>query len=118
MDQNDQTLGYITGKIEKNNVNAGESMLNRGDLNYVIRGTGLVKDLDDLRRIVLKTIDGVPVYLNEIGSSGGTFSKRADSNLLTAGVATQPQFGFGRVGKECRHMRHRTCKKIDWLLNK
>lgn len=67
MDQYDVTLGDITEKIEKNNVNAGGSMLNRGDLSYVIRGIGLVKDLDDLGHIVIKTVNGVPVYLNDIG---------------------------------------------------
>lgn len=39
------TLGDITEKIEKNNVNAGGSMLSRDDLSYVIRGIGLVRNL-------------------------------------------------------------------------
>ena len=67
LDQYDVTLGDITEKIEKNNVNAGGSMLSRGDLSYVIRGIGLVKDLEDLGRIVIKTENGVPIYLNDIG---------------------------------------------------
>lgn len=67
MEQYDITLGDITEKIEKNNVNAGGSMLSRGDLSYVIRGIGLVKDLEDLGHIVIKTVNGVPVYLNDIG---------------------------------------------------
>ena len=54
MEQYDITLGDITEKIEKNNVNAGGSMLSRGDLSYVIRGIGLVKDLEDLGHIVIK----------------------------------------------------------------
>lgn len=48
-------------------MNAGGSMLSRGDLSYVIRGIGLVKDLEDLGHIVIKTVNGVPVYLNDIG---------------------------------------------------
>lgn len=67
MEQYDVTLADISEKIEKNNVNAGGSMLSRGDLSYVIRGIGLVKDLQDLGNIVLKTVHGVPVYLNDIG---------------------------------------------------
>lgn len=67
MEQYNITLSDITEKIEKNNVNAGGSMLSRGDLSYVIRGIGLVKDLDDLGNIVVKTEKGVPVYLNDIG---------------------------------------------------
>lgn len=67
MDQYDITLSDITEKIEKNNVNAGGGMLSRGDLSYVIRGIGLIKDLDDLGQIVIKTANGIPVYLNDIG---------------------------------------------------
>ena len=68
MEQYNVTLGDITEKIEKNNVNAGGSMLSRGDLSYVIRGIGLVKDLTDLGRIVIKTENGIPVYLNDLGT--------------------------------------------------
>ena len=68
MEQYNVTLGDITEKIEKNNVNAGGSMLSRGDLSYVIRGIGLVKDLKDLGRIVVKTENGIPVYLDDLGT--------------------------------------------------
>lgn len=68
LEQYNLSLEDITEKIEKNNVNAGGSMLTRGDLSYVIRGIGLIKDLDDLGRIVVKSIDGVPVYLNDVGT--------------------------------------------------
>ena len=68
MEQYNVTLGDITEKIEKNNVNAGGSMLSRGYLSYVIRGIGLVKDLTDLGRIVIKTENGIPVYLDDLGT--------------------------------------------------
>lgn len=67
MEQYNVSLSDITEKIEKNNVNAGGSMLSHGDLSYVIRGIGLVKDLKDLGKIVIKTDQGVPVYLEDIG---------------------------------------------------
>jgi heavy metal efflux system protein len=68
MEQYDVTLSDIKDKIEKNNVNAGGSILQQGDLSYVIRGIGLIKNLDDLGRIVISSKDGVPVYLNDIGT--------------------------------------------------
>lgn len=82
MEQYDVALSDITEKIEKNNVNAGGSMLSRGDLSYVIRGIGLIKDLDDLGHVVIKTVNGVPVYLNDLG-------KLKYGNLERKGV-----FGF------------------------
>lgn len=68
MEQYDVTLDDITEKIEKNNRNAGGSLLSYGDLSYVIRGIGLVKDLEDLGRIVIKTDQGAPVFLNDLGT--------------------------------------------------
>lgn len=61
------SLADVVEKVEKNNVNAGGSMISHGDLSYVIRGIGLVKGLEDLGNIVVKTENGVPVYLSDIG---------------------------------------------------
>lgn len=61
------SLNDIVEKIEKNNISAGGSMISHGDLSYVIRGIGLIKGLQDLGNIVVKTENGVPVYLNDIG---------------------------------------------------
>ena len=38
-----------------------------GDLGYVIRGIGLVKNLEDIGKIVVKSENGVPILLNDIG---------------------------------------------------
>ncbi len=67
MEQYNISLSDIKDKIDKNNVNAGGSILNRGDLSYVIRGIGLVKDLNDLGQVVIKSDNGVPVYLSDVG---------------------------------------------------
>lgn len=67
LEQYNLALGDIIETIEKNNVNAGGSVLPRGDLGYVIRGIGLVKNLEDLGKIVVKTEKGVPILLNDIG---------------------------------------------------
>jgi heavy metal efflux system protein len=67
LEQYNLSLSDITEKIEKNNSNAGGSMFNRGDLSFVIRGIGLVRDLDDLGKVVVKTVNGVPVYLDDLG---------------------------------------------------
>ena len=61
------SLGEITESIERNNSNAGGSMLTRGDLSYVVRGVGLVSDLQDLGNIVVKTVGGAPVYIKDLG---------------------------------------------------
>ena len=47
------SLKNVTDAINANNANAGGSVLNRGELGYVIRGIGLVQTLDDLGNIVV-----------------------------------------------------------------
>ncbi|KMQ65727.1 membrane protein [Chryseobacterium angstadtii] len=68
LDQYGLSLSEVTETITKNNSNAGGSMLPRGDLAYVVRGIGLIKDLDDLGKIVIKTEKGVPVFLHDVGT--------------------------------------------------
>lgn len=67
LERYDLSLSDVTGTIERNNTNAGGSMIDRGDLSYVVRGIGLVKDLEDMGKIVVKTVNGLPVYLNDVG---------------------------------------------------
>ena len=68
LDKYNIPLSDVIDRVGKNNANAGGSMINRGNLTYVVRGIGLVKDLDDLGRIVVKTENGLPIYLNDLGT--------------------------------------------------
>ena len=60
-------LSEITEAITRNSANAGGSTLVRGDLSYVVRGVGLVGDLQDLGNVVVKTVGGTPVYIKDLG---------------------------------------------------
>ncbi len=77
LEKYDIPLNVVVESINKNNANAGGSMLDRGDLTYVIRGVGLIKDLDDLGKIVIKSADGIPVYLSDLGTlKYGNFERK------------------------------------------
>lgn len=67
LEQYNIALSEVVETIQKNNANAGGSMVNRGDQAYVVRGIGLVKNLDDIGRIVVKSVKGVPIYLSDLG---------------------------------------------------
>lgn len=68
LEQYNLSLSDVTDKIEKNNSNAGGSLLIRGDLSYIVRGIGLVKDLEDLGDVVVKAENGIPIFLKDIGN--------------------------------------------------
>ncbi|HNF16692.1 MAG TPA: efflux RND transporter permease subunit, partial [Leptospiraceae bacterium] len=61
------SLSQVTETIQKNNINAGGSMLKMGDLGYVVRGIGLIRSLEDLGKIVVTSHKGVPVFLEDLG---------------------------------------------------
>ena len=67
LEQYHLALRDVIEAVENNNSNVGGSVLNRGDLGYVIRGIGLISDLDDLGKIVVSSEKGVPVFLNDLG---------------------------------------------------
>ncbi|MEH6672378.1 efflux RND transporter permease subunit [Halopseudomonas sp.] len=63
----DVSLPEIKERIEANNANAGAQFIVKNDEEYIVRSVGLANDLDSLRNIVVKTIDGTPVYLHQLG---------------------------------------------------
>lgn len=66
LEQYHLSLSDVVEAIEKNNANVGGSVLNRGDLGYVIRGIGLISDLSDLGKIVVSSEKGVPIFLHDL----------------------------------------------------
>ncbi|CDT07307.1 RND superfamily resistance-nodulation-cell division (ligand):proton (H+) antiporter [Sphingobacterium sp. PM2-P1-29] len=60
-------LSEVVSKIEANNNNAGGSVINRGDQSYVIRGIGLVRTLEDIGHIVVKSQHGTAIFMKDIG---------------------------------------------------
>jgi cobalt-zinc-cadmium resistance protein CzcA len=66
--QYDLSLMDVVEAIEENNANAGGSILNRGDLLYVVRGVGLVSSLEDIGNIVVASENGVPVFVSDVAT--------------------------------------------------
>ncbi len=60
------TLADVYQALARNNANAGGGVLPHYAEQYLIRGIGLIKDLDDIRSIVLKEQDGIPVFVKDV----------------------------------------------------
>lgn len=52
--------------LARNNANSGGGILPHYAEQYLIRGVGLVQNLEDIRSIVLKELNGVPVYMRDV----------------------------------------------------
>ncbi len=60
------SLDDVYRAIEQNNENAGGSVLDRFDEQYIVRGVGLLKSEEDLRNIVLTARAGTPVVVRDV----------------------------------------------------
>lgn len=52
--------------LARNNANSGGGVLPHYAEQYLIRGLGLIKSLDDIGAIVLKEVGGTPVYVRDV----------------------------------------------------
>ncbi len=62
----DLTLSQVDQAIANNNTNASGNILALHAEQYLIRGVGLIKTLEDIENIVLKEIGGVPVFVRDV----------------------------------------------------
>jgi cobalt-zinc-cadmium resistance protein CzcA len=62
----DLTLTQVDRALASNNANASGNILALQYEQYLIRGVGLIATLDDIRNIVLREMNGVPVYVRDV----------------------------------------------------
>ena len=52
--------------IAKSNINVGGDVITKSSQAYVVRGIGLINDLEELRNIVVKNINGTPILVKNL----------------------------------------------------
>ena len=62
----DLTINDVRDAMARNNANAGGGILPQHAEQYLIRSVGLVRNLDDIRNIVLKEDKGTPIYIRDV----------------------------------------------------
>ena len=85
------TLGQIYGAIAKSNSSVGGGVVQKGNAEYLIRGVGWIKNLDDIRNTVITQRGGVPIKVGDVASvQMGTEFRRSvlekDGKEVTGGV--------------------------------
>ncbi len=60
------TLNELIERVRANNLNVGAQYLEKNSEQFIIRSVGLAKGISDIENIVVKTVDGRPVYLSEL----------------------------------------------------
>jgi cobalt-zinc-cadmium resistance protein CzcA len=62
----DVTINEIFEALEKNNQNSGGSYIEQGHESYYIRAEGIIKKVDDIKNIVVKNINGIPILIGDV----------------------------------------------------
>jgi len=62
------TISDVENAIVTNNQNTGGNIIERGGQGFAVRGLGAIKNETDIENIVLKSENGVPVFVRDVAS--------------------------------------------------
>lgn len=60
------TVSEIFEALESNNENTGGAYIDKKPYAYFIRGIGMVSSIDDINKIVIKNVNGIPILIRDV----------------------------------------------------
>ncbi len=60
------SVNEVLDRIRSNNLNVGAQYIVKNGEQFTIRSVGLTSKIDDIKNIVVKSVDGIPIYLNQV----------------------------------------------------
>lgn len=80
------TVQDVFDALRKNNDNFGAGIINHDAEQYTVRGTGRVRGIADIENIIVKSHNGVPIFVRTIGSVNiGTAPRQGAATMSGAG---------------------------------
>lgn len=70
------SIDEVYHAMQSNNSVAGGGYIEKAHETYFVRGEGLVGSIDDVKKIVVKNVGGIPVYLGEVGEVRHGYANR------------------------------------------
>ncbi|HYX29254.1 MAG TPA: CusA/CzcA family heavy metal efflux RND transporter, partial [Pyrinomonadaceae bacterium] len=105
------TLKALFDAIQANNQNTGANFIEHGDEQYVVRGLGLVKDVEDIKNIVLDSRGGTPIRVSDVATV-------QIGNELRQGAVTKDGQGEVVTGIVLKRINENTKEVIDRIKQK
>ncbi len=107
-------LGQVMDAVKRSNVDVGAKVIENNAMEYIIRGLGFIKSLDDIENIAVGEINGTPVYVKNIAvvQLGPEFRRGAldkDGQEVVGGVVIM------RYGENAMKVIHRVKQAIKEL---
>jgi cobalt-zinc-cadmium resistance protein CzcA len=63
----DLTINEVVETVKENNKNVGASYIEKREEEYIVRGMGLAKQIQDIEDTVITSYQGTPVYVKDVG---------------------------------------------------
>ena len=61
-------MSTVFSAIQRSNNNVGAKVVEANDMEYVVRGVGLIESVHDIENIVLSSMNGTPVYVRNVAA--------------------------------------------------
>lgn len=104
-------LTDIVKALEENNSNVGAGYVERNGMQYLIRSPGQVKTIDEIKKVVVKSYDGIPIYVENVadvslGKELRTGAATSNGEEVVIGTA------FMLIGENSREVSRAVDEKI------
>ena len=60
------TVNEVIDTIKANNLNVGAQFIEKNAEEYIVRSVGLASSIEDIEDIVIKSVDGTPIFLKQL----------------------------------------------------
>jgi Cu(I)/Ag(I) efflux system membrane protein CusA/SilA len=61
-------MSTVFSAVQRSNNNVGAKVVEANDMEYVVRGVGLIESVRDIENIVLSSMNGTPVYVRNVAA--------------------------------------------------
>ncbi|HLE71732.1 MAG TPA: efflux RND transporter permease subunit, partial [Vicinamibacteria bacterium] len=106
------SFGDVLSAIARNNANVGAGYIERRGEQYLIRAPGQVREIEDLRQIIVGNHDGTPIYVSSVadvllGKELRTGAATEDGKEVVLGTV------FMLMGENSRVVSRRVAAKME-----
>ena len=108
----------VFNAIQANNGNVGGDVIEKGQQVYMVRGLGLVKNVQDIERVIIQNINGTPIFVKDVARVSEFYKPRLgkvgrdDEQDVVEGIVLL------RRGEDPSQVLKDLNKKIDDLNNR
>ncbi|MFO0794534.1 MAG: efflux RND transporter permease subunit [Candidatus Brocadiaceae bacterium] len=105
------TVGMVYDAVGKSNIDVGAKVVENNNMEFIIRGLGFIKGVEDIENITVGSYNGVPIFVKNIATVqvGGDFRRGA---LDKEGAAVAGGIVIMRQGQNPLEVIKRVKKKI------